>query len=227
MKVFDKHSPYLLEEQLFNAIKVGDEVLAINFFNEINKNERAILSINPLQSIKNSVICSITIFTRAAIESKIDDETAFSISDKYINLVDQATSYNEVINYELDALKSYISLISTFQKTIYSDIIISSLKYINSNLKSKLSLHIIANAIPCSASYLSQKFNQEIGIPITKFINKRKIKESLYYLRQNYSIYQIVKEYHFSSESYYISLFKQIYKLTPKAYLNYLNNLHK
>jgi len=219
-----KHSPYLLESKLFNAITLADKKLALDIFNKINYSKKASLSRDRLRSLINSVICSITIFTRAAIDAGINDEIAFNLSDKYINLVDSCKTEDLVIKYEQEALEEYIDLISKHQKNIYSPYVLKAQKYINLHIKDKLSLSIVSKNIHVSSSYLSLNFKQEIGKSITKYINELKIKESLYLLKTNdASITKITNEYNFCNESYYIDLFKKIYMFTPKEYLKNIN----
>ncbi len=79
-----KHPPYSLETKLLSEISLGLLSEALTTLTQINGLDRAALSSNSLRSMKNSMIASCTIFTRAIIRAGVTPEDAFDLSDHFI-----------------------------------------------------------------------------------------------------------------------------------------------
>lgn len=213
------HSPYLLESKLIGAISVGNTELAESILKEINLRERAKLAPEVVRSNKNSVIASITLFTRAAITAGVIDEDAYTISDQLINEVEASKSLQEINELEYKALHIISKNVRNFLSNQYNGIALRAMQVIKSDLKSKLTLSIIASKINVTPVYLSELFRKETGKSISKYIIEAKINESVSYLKNsNYSIAEIADMYNFSSVSYYIKHFRAIFNLTPGSY---------
>ena len=69
-----KHTSYARERMQYDAIRSG------------------ILSKDQLRNSKNMFIAGITLFTRAAIDGGVPEETAYSLSDGYIQTVEECTN---------------------------------------------------------------------------------------------------------------------------------------
>lgn len=213
------HSPYLLESKLTGAISIGNIDLAKQILGEINKRERAKLAPGAVRSNKNSVIASITLFTRAAISAGIADEEAYTISDRLINKVEACSTLDEINAVEYQALEEVAGHVADLLNNRYSGIVLSAMQAIRANLKEKHTLSSVAAKISVSPAYLSELFTKETGKPISRYIASEKVKESIFYLRKtDYSVAGIADLYSFSSVSYYIKHFKAVMGCTPGNY---------
>ena len=76
-------------------------------------------------------------------------------------------------------LKMYSILVSNYNLQEYSYTVRAAIEYINFNLQSSLSLSTISSAIEKNASFLSSQFKKETGSTITRYIQKRRIEESI------------------------------------------------
>ncbi|MGL4949242.1 MAG: AraC family transcriptional regulator [Anaeroplasmataceae bacterium] len=95
--------------------------------------------------------------------------------------------------------------------------------FINENLDKDLRLEVICKKFHISNSYLSHSFKKELGIPISKYIIKKRLQKSKELLIKDLSIYDVslmcgIKDYN----SFFRS-FKSEYGITPKEYINYEN----
>src|SRR5690554_3004559 len=90
------HPPYFLEREMIGMIKKGDNKNAQRLLIETNKQKRAQLSEDPIRSLKNSIICSCTLYARAAIEAGSIPEEAFTLSDTFINTIERALTQKEL-----------------------------------------------------------------------------------------------------------------------------------
>lgn len=207
--------------KLCDAISVGNTEQAKQMLFQINRKDRAQLAHDPLRSNKNSVIASITLFTRAAINAGVSDEEAYVLSDQFINSVEECSVIEQVNQLEYAALIEMSNQVSQFLDRHYSRNIIEAMQAIRSNLKDRISLSVIASMINVTSAYLSERFKKETGKTISRYMVEEKIKESVFYLKNsNYSIAEIADMYGFANPSYYTKHFRQIFSLTPSGFKN-------
>ncbi len=214
------HSPFFLEQRLMKEIKNGNFSQAANILAEIQTLKRATLSTNPLRSLKNSLICSCTLFTRASIEAGLLPEIAFNVSDAFILNIDKAESIKEAEQIELKMIMRFINLINESNTLKYSLVVAKAIEYINIHITEKIRLSDIASYCYVHPNYLSSIFKREVGENVSEFILRKKVEDSVYLiLHSEYSIVEIANIYNFCSQSYYTHVFKKIKGVTPNVYL--------
>lgn len=213
------HPSYKLERKLLNAVQQLDQEKSIECLNEINSLERAQLSKQPISSLKYSLVGSCTIFTRAVIEAGLDTETAFMLSDYYINLIDEARSKKEIQDLEYKMLNDFIRVLKTNKEYIYNPIINRVIYYIKKNIESSLTLKEISSFVNIHPNYLSSAFKKQVGKTLTDYINEQKIAAvKIYMNNMNLSISEISYTFNFSYVSYFCNFFKKHTGLTPTEY---------
>lgn len=213
------HPPYFLEQELLSKIKSGNLNGTLAVLREINSLKRTRLSKDPLRSLKNSLICSVTLFTRAAIEGGVMPEAAFTLSDSIILAIEDMGSIYELLEYEYTAAEQYVRIVQDLSKSKYSNIIQQAISYIYKNLTNKLTLRQISDAIYVHPNYLSTLFKKEVGMSLPDYIMKTRIDESKYYIRYtNTRISDIAAFYQFCNQSYYTQAFRKFTGRTPNEY---------
>ncbi|WP_085506326.1 helix-turn-helix domain-containing protein [Thalassobacillus devorans] len=213
------HPPYLMEQQLLEAITNKDRKRAILLLKNINQSDRIIQSKQHLRSWKNSVISSCTLFTRAAIKGGVDPDTAFRLNDAYLNKIEAIRSPRDISELEHMMLEDFIHTVEQADNLPYSPVINKAIAYIHDHILSDLTLEEISRECYVSPSYLSHLFKREVGVSIVQFINEKRIDESKYFLlHTSTSISDIAKLFQFCNQSYYTSVFKKYVKQTPRQY---------
>jgi two-component system response regulator YesN len=213
------HPPFFLEKKVSNFICSGNLSGALETLKEINRLERAILSDNPLRSLKNSVICSCTFIARASIDAGISPDIAFSYSDAFIQQIEKLQSLEEVGQFEATILTNYIELVKNYLDEKYSHIVVNVMQYIDENLTIRLSLKDISMHVHVNPHYLSTLFKKETGQTITDYIAEHRVRESSYFVAYtDYEISDIANLYQFCNQSYYITIFKKHLSKTPSEY---------
>ncbi len=214
-----QHPPYFLEQVIIRLIKSGTKANAVQILSEINSLNRAKLSDNPLRSLKNSLICSCTIFTRAAIKGGVTDDDAFNLSDAFICEIENTDSLAELDKLEYRMVETFIEKVNHVSTSKFSLVIRNAMTYIMNHLTEKLTLLDIANSVYVHPNYLSALFKKEVGITLFQYIIKRRIEESTYFLKySNESIADIATFYQFCNQSYYIKMFNKYMNTSPHAY---------
>jgi AraC-like DNA-binding protein len=217
-----RHAPFVLEQRLVEHVMQGNKAEALATLVEINdRGNKATLAKNPLRSAKNSLICSCTFLTRAAIQAGVADEEAFALSDAVIQHVETLADAAAVSRYEPEMLLQFIKLTQKSKGRGYARHIRKALHYIDSNLDKQLRLKDIAAYAGVHPNYLSKLFALETGGTLSSYIVTRKIREAAYFVRHaEYSIAEIANLYGFSSQSHFITSFKKIMGITPGQYRN-------
>ncbi|HEY4431428.1 helix-turn-helix transcriptional regulator [Paenibacillus sp. FSL P4-0184] len=213
------HPSYEHEKKLVYAIQRIDREGAVKILNEINLLERANLSPKPLQSLKYSLVASCTIFTRAIIEAGVDSESAFILSDHYINLIDESDSIVKTVEIEYLMLNSFISVISTHRSYSYGPIINKTIAYIKKHIEEKPSLERVAEIVQLHPNYLATLFKQETGSTVLNFIHKERIDAIKNFLiHTNMALQDISDIFGFASSAYFSTYCKTHLGMTAREY---------
>lgn len=214
-----QHPPYILEKELILSIKQMDEESSITILNQINQLERAHLADSPLRSIKNSIIASCTLFTRAVIDAGVDSESAFMLSDKCIRELEQCVTIAESEQLEHDMLLQFIHFLRNNNLSRYSPPVGKTIAYINQNIHHKMNLQNIAENVHVHPNYLSNIFKKEVGMSITGFIEKQRLEAIRLFLTEtSLSLTDIAFTFEFSSAAYFSSYFKKYFGVSPLKY---------
>ncbi len=219
------HPSYSLEQQLLQQIKLCHFDGAMDVVDNIRSIERPNLSKDPVRSLKNSLIASCTLFTRAAIESGVDYEDAFALSDVFIKHMDQLSSKEELFDFEVTMIKDFIDLIDRDRVSEYQYPISKIVKYIYANGAKKLSVSALADMYHMSPDYLSKMFHQEVGITLSHFIQQQRIEIAKNFIEfSDMSITDISNILEFCNPAYFTKIFKKHTGQSPKTYRNLVKN---
>ena len=203
-----KHESYASERRQYDAIRNG-------------QTDR-ILSRNELRNSKNMFIAGITLFTRAAIEGGVPEETAYALSDGYIQTVEECTSKSSIEKLSQKAALRFAQEVQKSGMRHYSREIEAAVKYIHLHLHVPVTLEETAEAAGISASYLSRLFKKETGMLFVDYIQKERIEAACNMLTySDYTAAQISEYLCFSTQSYFIKIFRKYTGTTPAKYKKY------
>lgn len=219
-----KHPSYTLEQKLLNEIKQGYLIQSRITLEEINALERPTLARDSIRSIKNSLIGSCTLFTRAAIEAGIDSEDAFDLSDVFIKHLEGIDKEFDLLEFEYEMLETFIKLVQNTVIFNYPFPISKIVKYIYENSTTKITVSHLAEMTHLSPDYLAKIFFKEVGISITDYIQKQKIEVAKNFLQYTeMKITDIATLLEYCNPGYFSSVFKHHTGHTPVSFRK-LNN---
>ena len=103
--------------------------------------------------------------------------------------------------------------------TVYPRAVAESIDYIESNLHIPLRIEKVAEHVGLSAGYFSVLFHRETGTAFSSYVMKRRIETAGNMLRySDYSSTEISEVLSFSSQSYFIRCFRNVFGMTPSEY---------
>lgn len=215
------HSSYTNEQKVSETIRNGDKENGKRILKEINLTPHAKLAVDSVRSYKNSMICSCTFMTRAAIAGGVNPDVAFTLSDTYINNIENIQNLNDLENYEAIMVEGFTDLVNSIKTNKYSRSILLAMNYIDAHLCDDIKINDIAKNSYLNPSYLSNLFHKETNKTISDWILERRIKEAAFSISNtNESFADIAFFYNFCSQSYFVKCFKKVMGVTPKEYRN-------
>ena len=213
------HTPYIIEQEISKTISNGDTENAKLILKEMNATPHAKLASTTLRSLKNSMICSCAFITRAAIAGGVNPNDAFTLSDTYINEIEELQTNRELESFETKMIEGFTEKVKNIKSQTYSNTVLNTIYYIENHLCEDIKIEQIAKAVYLNPSYLSTVFHKETGVTLNEWIKRKRIEEAAYFvLNSDESIADIAFFYRFCSQSYFVNCFKKIIGVTPGEY---------
>lgn len=216
------HISYAHEKIQYKVITEGriediDEVLRIP-----PDGTEGVLSRDELRNRKNMLIAGITLFTRAAIDGGLPEELAYAMSDSYIQNGENCISSGDVRQLYLRAFREFTCAVAEKGKRHYSAKIEAVMHYVHVHLHEAVTLDSAAEAVGLSGCHLSRIFKKETGMSIVDYVQKERVEAARHMLIYSDYTLAVISEYlHFSTQSYFIKIFKKYTGMTPAQYRKY------
>lgn len=221
-----KHNPHDQEIREFSSIETGDLERLKHSMSEDYIGEIGTLARTPLRHARNLGIVLITLASRSAIRGGVHPEIAYSLSDSYIQEIEDSTDAAKAIHIAKSAEFHYAQLVNDLlmqkqglQNKKKNPHINKCKDYIFAHLHGKITVQDIADELGINANYLSELFLGCEGITITQYVQNEKIKlvkNMLTY--SHYSYIEIAAYLGYSSQSHLGKHFKQATGYTLSQY---------
>ncbi len=213
-------STYLFEKEYYGYVTRGDYDGLKDFIGNMPNISEGRIAPDSIRQAKNIFISSITISTRKAIEGGLDAETAYLLSDSYIQEVEKMTDPAAITFLNATAVMDFTKRVSEAKIPTGMPVdIFKAIQYISNHVNKDISVEEIADYLGMERSTLSKKFKRELGFNISAFIMRKKLEEAKSLLHySDRSISEISEYLCFSSQSYFQNVFKKKYGMTPKEY---------
>ena len=214
------HLDYNRENEFFNAVMAGDIEKTRKLFKPFGGSDMGRLSADPMRNLQYHLIITIALLTRSCIEGGLPMETAYNLSDIYIQRTDACRKREDITALHREIIEDFVHRMNMLTRTNrYPKAVTLCLDYIYDNLHTSLSLENLAELTGLSASYLSRLFKKEVGMPVSEYITRKKLEAAANMLRYSDASVLTISDYLcFGSESYFIQTFKKYNGCTPKVY---------
>lgn len=207
-------------DYIYKAVKSGDiDNIVINLQKTLDGEFGVLAKDNKIRSKKNLLIIRVSNCSKAAIDGGVSSETAFTLSDSFIQTIEKTDNYSLLCDIGKKIPIAFAAKVKEVQKSNYSKITCNCIDIILKHLYEDISLSKISNILNLSPPYISSKFKNEVKISLSEYILKCKIDEAKYLLTHtNYSILDISTLLCFHDQSYFTKTFKRFTGITPKKY---------
>ena len=209
----------------YNAVRNGDFDEVKKYMHPLTTEGLGKLSKNPIRNMRYHLIITIALITRFCIEGGMQPEAAYTLSDIYIQQLDNCNDLEEIITLHREVIYDFTERMSKVRKNVgISKAVIKTSQYIYNHLNEKIELDKICDELSINKSYLCELFKKETGITIFQYATKLKIEAAEKMLiYTEYPPSDISNYFAFSSHSHFISIFKKHTGITPNEYrrMNY------
>jgi YesN/AraC family two-component response regulator len=214
------HHSRAFERNLYNCIKNGDSQSLLTLMQNPQDGELGVLSKkNHLRNQKNLAICMITISTRAAMEGGLDSESAYTLSDIYIQNIEEMENIGDINTFMIKIACDFANRVHKAYQNKYSPNVRKCITYISKHLYEDINLLILAELVKLNPNYLSELLKKELGIPFALYVQRERIEEAKRLLTfSSYSLTEIATWLNFHDQSHFTRVFKKHACITPKKY---------
>lgn len=217
VELIEHHGTWAAEQEMLKVVEEGN----LDYRHRLNRlssmgNVGKMSNGDPIRQAKNSVIIFTALCSRSAIRGGLSPETAFSLSDRYLQNVEACDSLSQIGQVSQTMLTDFILRVHECKITSLSPHIKECCDYISLHADEKLNIETLASTFGYSKYYLSRKFKQETGMGIREYIKKIKIEKAKNLLLfEKYSIQEISEMLGFHSQSYFGEIFHEMTGMTP------------
>ena len=214
------HSPYEKELEFYAAVSSGDIERVKELYTPLAVDGYGKLSADPLRNLKYHLIITIALMARYCIQAGMPMETAYTISDIYINRLDISRTESQLTEIHREA---YLEYAKRMQKVnsgeVYSKHIVKCIDLIYNNIYSGITVQKLSEMLELTPQYLSKLFKREVGVNISEYIMSKRIQAAENMLKYSeYSPLDIGNYLNFSSHSHFIASFRKLTGFTPRQY---------
>ena len=211
------HGTYTAEKKLLDMVREGnihykEQLNQLAFTGKVGKMSNGDL----MRQAKNTIVSFTTLCSRAAIEGGLSPQTAFLLSDRYIQQAEEATRLSQLTEISHSMLETYIYQVHRIKSSQISPQIQQVCSQLHLHPEEKLDIHALADSFGYSDYYFTRKFKQETGVSIKEYLLQQKIELAKHLLIDTtLSIAQISDRLNICSQSYFGDLFRKRTGLSP------------
>lgn len=174
---------YSQEFKMREAIRTGNETLALQAFQDMSTDFSYRLPNNPLRLRKNMTFILSTIARIAAADAGVSPQIIHKMSEQYFHLIEHASSPKEVSTLQNRIISEYCREVQKTHTANYSSNTCRIIDYLHLNFSYDFSLDELAEAISINKNYLCRLFRNETGQTVTEYLTALRIRHAKYLLR--------------------------------------------
>ncbi|MBN2047671.1 MAG: AraC family transcriptional regulator [Anaerolineaceae bacterium] len=208
------------EQYLLNCVRDGDLDRLRRHLAFFQNWQTGKLAENSTRHYQNLLIMLATLACRAAVEGGLNAGEAYPLCDRYILQAERLGNINEIVQtlqrMVIDFTKRVANAVSVGS---YSRPIQKCIAYIFQHLREDISMEVLAEQSGYHRSYLSSKFKKEVGMSIRDYILAQRMADARNLLTYStLSISEVSAFLSFHSLSYFSTVFKKYYGMSPQVF---------
>ncbi len=214
------HNTLELEEQMLACVEHGrvDEIQQL--FQRPVEGRAGTLAADALRQQKNLLICTATLVTRAAIRGGLDRETAFALSDSYIQKAELLTGYVELTRLNARMVLDFTRRVELAKCGVHGSARVRAVRdYALDHISRPVTTEELAQALGANRTYLCRMFREETGETVQDYVTGLKMDEAKRLLDMTSKTAAEIGSYlGYSSQSHFQRVFKKAVGMTPGEY---------
>jgi YesN/AraC family two-component response regulator len=214
---------YEFEKNLLSAVSQGNAHKAemmLHSFSSLSFESRIP---DELRNMKNYCIVMNTLFRKAAQEGGVHPIYIDKVSSDFAKRIESITSVSGMPEFMLELLRTYCRLVRRHCVKNFSPIIQKAIIKIESDLAGDLTLNALAKEANVSPNYFSALFKKEAGLPLTQYVNNKRVDYAKQLLKTtSLQIQTIAQHTGILDLHYFCRIFKSVTGKTPSEYRNNL-----
>lgn len=217
---------YILEEQLLRLVRTGNCEGFKRFAYSESNFHIGVTGSTALRQLKNNIIITTTLCTRAAIEGGLDYDTAYQLSDYFIQSSERLTSADRLTDLLGKVSYTFAEKVAQSKTPVSTDERMQkAIRYIQQNVNQHLTVGDVADYAGFSKSYFSAYFKKTLGFSVSAFILRCKLEEGRELLQYTDKSISTISEFLcFSSQSHFHTAFRKQFGITPSEYRKQQND---
>lgn len=215
-----EYTGYAVEQQLMDIVAQGDSAALQNWLSSAPAVRPGVLSDNYLRQMKNIMIVSTTLASRAAIRGGLDTQTAFHLSDEYVRRCELLQQPEQIVNLQYNMIADYTERVRRIRAGNNPSLLsLRVANYVQNHLSDVITVDDLTKELLLSRSRLTAVFKIETGMTLMDFVMKTKIEEAKRLLRYTDKSLSAISDYlGFSSQSHFSRMFKKWTGRTPGCF---------
>ena len=209
---------YAVEDAMLDAVRRGDFADATyqqNLFMGFTLDKRVT---DDLRDAKDMIIAVNTACRKAIQQAAVHPLYIDGISGQFVTEIEEAEDEEQVNALIPKMIRNYCLLVQEHSLARYSGTIRDCLNYIDFRYMEPMSLESLALRFSVNKNYLSSRFHKEVGITVTDYINKVRVRQASVLLRGSLSVQQVAEQCGFTDGNYFTRIFKKINGMSPNEY---------
>jgi YesN/AraC family two-component response regulator len=164
-------------------------------------------------------ICGITVVTRAAMDGGLYSEMAYTLSDRFIQRIEDCRELEEVTAALFNAYFDFTERVRLTREQRYSRTVNLCRTYISDHIYEEITLQQLSGLTGLHPNYLSRLFKKEVGLQPSVYMQRERIEEAKKLLAfTDQTLTDIWSRLNFNDQSYFTKSFKKFTGLTPRQF---------
>lgn len=214
------HNTMELEEIMLSHVEYGRVEEIEKLFRAPSTGRAGTMASDSLRQQKNLIVCTATLVTRAAIRGGLDRETAFTLSDLYIQKAELMTDVVGLTRLNAQMVMDFTKRVETEKCGIHNSKLVRKVRdYVLTHISEAITTEALAKECGLNRTYLCKLFAEETGMTTGQYVTQVKMEEARRLMDITpKTVAEIAAYLGYSSQSHFQRVFKNSTGITPGEY---------
>lgn len=216
----EMHNTMELEEMMLSHVEHGRTEEIERMFHAPAAGRAGIMAENALRQQKNLIICTATLVTRAAIRGGLDRETAFALSDLYIQKAEMMQDVLSLTRLNAQMVLDFTKRVEAEKCGVHqTKLVRKAREYVMAHIGEAITTDALAKTCGLNRTYLCRVFSEETGMTVGQYVTAIKMEEAKRLMDITPKAISEIADYlGYSSQSHFQRVFKKTLGMTPGEY---------